>query len=118
MPTLRSITPLLPAGADLEAALSFYVDQMGFAVTWQGDGMAGIARDDIAFNLIANENRAWAENMSLSIGVSDLDGLYEEYRSIPANVGALEMKAWGRREFHMIVEPGVCLQFYEHARSE
>jgi hypothetical protein len=23
------------------------------------------------------------------------------------------VKAWGRREFHLIVPSGVCLQFYE-----
>jgi hypothetical protein len=45
--------------------------------------------------------------------VSDLDALYDEYRGIAAQVGPLEMKFWGRREFHMIVPSGVCLQFYE-----
>jgi len=52
------------------------------------------------------------ENASFSIGVSNLDALYEEYRGIPARVGPLEMKSWGRREFHMIVPSGVCFQFY------
>jgi hypothetical protein len=70
-------------------------------------------RDDIAFNLIENDNREWIENSSFSIGVSDLDALYEEYRDLPTNVGPLEVKFWGRREFHMIVPSGVCLQFYQ-----
>ena len=34
-------------------------------------------------------------------------------RAIAAQVGALEMKSWGRREFHMIVPSGVCFQFYQ-----
>jgi hypothetical protein len=75
--------------------------------------MAGIERDRIDFNLVENDNREWAENASFSIGVSGLDALYEEYRDIPAKVGPLEMKFWGRREFHMIVPSGVCLQFYQ-----
>jgi hypothetical protein len=74
--------------------------------------MAGIARDEVSFNLVENDNREWAANASFSIGVSDLDALYEEYRNIAARVGPLEMKAWGRREFHMIVPSGACLQFY------
>lgn len=60
-----------------------------------------------------NGDRAWAENASVSIGVDGLDALYEEYRSVAARVGALEMKSWGRREFHMILPSGVCLQFHE-----
>ncbi len=55
---------------------------MGFSIVWQGGAMAGIARDDIAFNLVENDNRAWADNASFSIGVSDLEALYQEYRDI------------------------------------
>src|SRR5262249_35639037 len=111
--TLRSVTPLIPSGGSLADALAFYTTHMGFSVAWQSGGMAGVVRGGVAFNLVENDNRVWAENASFSIGVTDLDGLYEEYRDIPARVGPLEMKAWGRREFHMIVPSGVCLQFYE-----
>ncbi|MDP9111307.1 MAG: hypothetical protein M3M96_06725, partial [Candidatus Eremiobacteraeota bacterium] len=68
--------------------------------------------DGVTFNLVRNANREWAENASFSIGVSDLEALHREYRDVPANVGPLEMKSWGRREFHLIVPSGVCLQFY------
>ena len=104
---------MIPAGSSLADALAFYTAQMGFSIVWQTEGMAGIKRDGIAFSLVVNENRAWADNASFSIGVSDLDGLYREYREIPAQVGPLEQKSWGRREFHMIVPSGVCLQFYQ-----
>lgn len=111
--SLRSITPLIPTGTSLAEALAFYTEHMGFSIAWQGEGMAGIERDGVAFNLVENDNRAWADNASFSLAVSNLEALYEEYRHIPANVGPLEMKAWGRREFHMIVPSGVCLQFYQ-----
>jgi hypothetical protein len=87
---------------------------LGFSIAWQSAGMAGIKRDEVAFNLVENDDQSWADNASFSIGVSDLEALYREYREIPARVGPLEMKSWGRREFHMIVPSGVCLQFYEH----
>lgn len=115
--SFRSITPLIPTGTSLAEALAFYTEHMGFSIVWQGEGMAGIERDGVAFNLVENDNRAWADNASFSLAVSDLEALYEEYRGIPgmpANVGPLEMKLWGRREFHMIVPSGVCLQFYQH----
>jgi catechol 2,3-dioxygenase-like lactoylglutathione lyase family enzyme len=104
---------MIPAGSSLVDALTFYTGQMGFAVVWQTEGMAGIQRDAIAFNLVVNDDRVWADNASFSIAVSDLDGLYQEYRDIPAQVGPLEQKPWGRREFHVIVPSGVCLQFYQ-----
>ena len=110
--SLHAITPLIPAGRDLATALAFYTEHMGFSIIWQSDSMAGIERDDIAFNLVKNDNQGWAENASFSIGVSDLDALYQEYRYIPAKVGALETKSWGRREFHLIAH-GVAFQFYQ-----
>lgn len=110
---LHSVTPLIPSGCRLAEAIAFYTEQMGFSIVWQGDTMAGIERDGIAFNLVENDNRQWAENASFSIGVSDLDALYEEYRGIAAKVGTLEIKAWGRREFHLITPSGVAFQFYQ-----
>jgi catechol 2,3-dioxygenase-like lactoylglutathione lyase family enzyme len=110
---LTEITPLIPAGASLEAELEFYTRHLGFSVIWQSDTMAGIRRNGVAFNLVQTSNREWADNSSFSIGVAGLEALFEEYRGLPARVGPLEMKPWGRREFHLIVPSGVCLQFYE-----
>ncbi len=112
--SLLSVVPLIPSGSSLADALTFYTHHMGFSIVWQSAGMAGIRRDGIAFNLVANDNQVWADNASFSIGVSDLEALYQEYRQIPARVGPLEVKSWGRREFHMIIPSGVCFQFYEH----
>ena len=111
--SFHSITPLIPTGGSLAEALSFYTGPMGFSILWQGDGMAGIGRDGVSLNLVVNDNLNWADNASFSIGVSNLEALYDEYRAIPAKVGALEMKLWGRREFHLIVPSGVCFQFYQ-----
>lgn len=109
---------MIPSGGSIGEALKFYTEQMGFSVTWQSETGAGIARDRIAFNIVRNENREWIDNSSYSIAVSDLDALYEEYRELPARVGPLEVKPWGRREFHLIVPSGVCLQFYQEAKTE
>ena len=114
-PALLTVTPLVPAGPGLAEALAFYAEHLGFTVTWQAGSMAGVRRGDVEFNLVENGERAWAENASFSIGVRDLDSLYQEYRTVPARVGPLEMKSWGRREFHMVLPSGVCLQFYERS---
>ena len=111
---LRTLTPLLPAGADLAAALDFYERELGFTIEWRGATMAGLRRDGVALNLVENATREWAENASFAIGVSDLDALYAEYVGVPARVGPLETKPWGRREFHLLLANGVCLQFHQN----
>jgi catechol 2,3-dioxygenase-like lactoylglutathione lyase family enzyme len=106
-------TPLVPTGGPLAEALAFYTDHLGFTVEWQGSGMAGVRRDDVRFNLVENSNRDWLDNSSISIGVSNLDDLYEEYKEIPARLSPPAMRPWGRRELHIIIPSGVCLQFWE-----
>ena len=75
--------------------------------------MAGVRRGRVSFNLVRSSNGEWADNASASIGVDDLDALYREYQGVAARVGPLEMKSWGRREFHMVLPSGVCLQFHQ-----
>ena len=114
MSTFQSITPMFPTGPQtLAESLRFFTDEMGFAVHWQHGNMASIGQGQIRILLVENNNREWAENSSYSIGVSNLEELYEKYKSTSAQTGPLEMKFWGRREFHMILPSGVCLQFYQ-----
>jgi hypothetical protein len=113
--SLVSVTPLIPTGGSLADAVKFWTEQLGFSVSWVAGSGAGVVRDSVAFTLVENNNRDWAENASFSIGVSDLEAIYAAYREIAARVGPLEMKTWGRREFHMIIPSGVCLQFYQAA---
>lgn len=108
-----SVTALVPSGGSLPDAIKFFVDNMGFELMWEGGGMVGVRRGLVSFNLIENNNREWLDNSSYSIGVSDLDALYEEYQGIDTKMTPPEVKFWGRREFHMIVPSGVCLQFYQ-----
>ena len=115
--SLLAITPMIPAGANLPETLHFFTSQLGFTITWESDSMAGIRRDAISFNLVQNDLRAWADNASFGFAVSNLEELYEEYKRSSAKVGALEMKSWGRREFHMILPTGVCFQFFEQAET-
>jgi catechol 2,3-dioxygenase-like lactoylglutathione lyase family enzyme len=110
---LLSLTPLTPAGSDFEATLGFYVDHLGFSVVWRHGDSAGVRRGGVTLILMRSDDRHWAENTSFGIATDDLEALYEEYRILPVHVGPLELKAWGRREFHMIDPAGVCWQFYQ-----
>lgn len=109
----HSVMPLIPTGGTLAEALTFFIAQLGFAVTRQWQDGAIIQRGNVSFMLVPNSNREWADNASFSIGVTDLDGLYQEYSGRAVPMGPLEMMSWGRREFHMLIPSGVCLQFFQ-----
>lgn len=114
MPEWTSITPMLPTGPQsMDESIAFFTQQMGFTCAWRGQNMAGLRHGQVSILLVENNNRDWAENSSYSIGVSDLEQLYVNYSLASARVGPLEMKSWGRREFHMILPSGVCLQFFQ-----
>ena len=107
-----SLTPLIPAGENLGEGVAYFTARLGFAVAWQDDGGAEVRRGAVALHLVRNGDRHWAENCSCVIGVSDLDALFAEYGDAGVPLGPLEIKPWGRREFHMILPSGVCLQFH------
>jgi len=104
---------MVPTGGPLPEALAFYTQQLGFSIDWEGGNMAGVSRDQVRFNLVENSSKEWLDNCSISIGVSDLDALYEEYRQTSSRINPPKVQPWGRREFHMIIPSGVCLQFYD-----
>ena len=77
-PTFESVTPLIPAGPDLQSALDLY-QRMGFSIEWHDGNGAGVKRGSVCFNLVRNDNREWASNASFSVAVSDLQSLHEEF---------------------------------------
>lgn len=111
--SFNSVMPLIPTGTSLQEALVFYTEQLGFEIAAQWDSGAVIQRGAVSFMLVPNNNREWADNSSFSIGVDALDALYDEYTKRGVAMGPLEMKVWRRREFHVIVPSGVCLQFWQ-----
>ena len=111
------VSPLLPA-ADIEAAIAFYVEKLGFTLTYRDGTPAGFAnlnRDDIQLHLYAHAGRDLAEATSLRIQVEQIDQLYahcSEHRIVHPN-GALATRPWGTREFATIDPSGVCITFFQ-----
>ena len=72
IPVLGNLSPLIPAGSDVEATLAFYVHKLGFT-TIHKDGepteMAIIQRDAVEIFLCRNDDRYVAEQTSFRIHV-------------------------------------------------
>jgi predicted enzyme related to lactoylglutathione lyase len=119
-PVLGNISPLIPAGDDMEKAIAFYEQQLGFtAIHKEGNPirMAVVKRDSAEIFLVKNDYKQLPEGISIRIQVDGIEQLYEEFQAkgggmIDAN-GQLETKPWGMKEFVVIDPVGVCITFCE-----
>jgi len=120
-PIIGNISPLIPAGNDVEQSIIFY-EKLGF-ITIHKEGnpprMAIVKRDSAAIFLVKNDYHQLANSISLRIQVSNIEQLYEEYQNQSGEMihpnGKLETKPWGMKEFVIIDPAGVCLTFCEPA---
>jgi uncharacterized glyoxalase superfamily protein PhnB len=118
LPVLGNLSPLIPAGSDVDATIAFYVQQLGFTTRFtQGEPteMAIVTRDAVEIFLCRNEDPYIAEQTSFRIHVQHVEQLYAEYQAqgvIHPN-GQLATKPWGTQEFAILDPAGVCITFYE-----
>lgn len=112
-PRATSLIPFVPSGKDFQAALAFF-DELGFATTWQGDGLASLRFGDAVFLLQHIDAPQWAENQMLVLEVDDLDGYWRmiDAKDLPARFTGVRTKPptdypWGR-EVNIVDPAGVC----------
>lgn len=123
-PTLSNLSPMIPAGSDMQAALDFYAQTLGFDVTFKAPdlGMAIVRRGEVEIMLANSDDPHTAAQTSFRIQVSDVNALYAEYKAhgiAPfeqpdgAGLGTVRQMPWGTREFPVRDLAGVCITFYE-----
>lgn len=112
-----SVTPVLPV-RDLEAALAFYTELLGFRMAFRQGQVAGLllgawSGDGLSLHL-AEVTQDLIPNAQLYIVVNGaIDELYE--RVAQAHIAApLERKPWGMREFTLADPDGHHLRFAAH----
>lgn len=121
-PKLKNLSPLIPAGKDVEKSIEFY-ETLGFTTT-HTEGkplkMAIVERDDIQIFLVQNDYKHLAEEISLRIRVEGIEQLYEEFLAKGEDIihpnGKLEAKPWGCKEFVVLDKAGVCITFYDFVK--
>jgi uncharacterized glyoxalase superfamily protein PhnB len=125
LPVFGHLTPMIPAGKDMETALAFYEQKLGFNARYKADdlSMAILKRGDAEIILQNFDDPHTASQTSLRIQLTGVDVLYGEYQAqaIPpfhqdvdgAGLGELRDTPWGTREFAVRDLAGVCITFYE-----
>jgi catechol 2,3-dioxygenase-like lactoylglutathione lyase family enzyme len=117
MPNLHQVTPFLRV-PDIEAAVAFFVDTLGFRAGFQGGGYAYVWREGAAFRLIQDDPLPARGNGRYTsyIDVEDVDALYAELKPKldflpPGHVCAPFDADYGQREFTVIGPDGDLIAF-------
>jgi catechol 2,3-dioxygenase-like lactoylglutathione lyase family enzyme len=118
-PRLESVHPVLMS-RDVGASIRFY-QRLGFVLAGQdvqGDPKyARIRRDEVELHLQWHDAREWEypnDRPTYRFVVSDVDGLYKQFRESGALADATSVAdtPWGTREFHVRDPDMNGLQFY------
>lgn len=67
-----SLQPFVPSGINFEASKQFFVE-LGFTVTWNDGDYTAFKRDASKFILQNFDNKEFAENFMITVGVDNAD---------------------------------------------
>ena len=101
---MERATPILPA-EDLAIAKRFYVDQLGFNITFEASedghsGLLGIARGTIEITLDSPMS-GHGRNACVALHVDDTDRYYREWSAKVKVLRAPKDEDWGARTFDL-----------------
>lgn len=117
-PKFEDVAPRLPV-LDIEKALAFYIDQLGFQLGWKwGNPVthASVCRDAIGLDLIAVPEGRGGTAM-VYIRVRGVDAYFSELKQRNVAVSVPGSKPYGMRDFEVIDPAGNRLAFGEVTAS-
>ena len=119
MGNFLQITPFIHV-PDLDAAISFFEDLLGFRTRVKGGGYAYVEREEIGIRLLQNHGEDGAppgnRRFAYYIDVRDVDALHAELKpkldALPAgDVHGPADKPYGQRELLVLAPDGNLLAF-------
>lgn len=118
MTQFEQVTPFLHV-PDLQKALDFFTDILGFTVPFRQPGYAYIHRETVGFRLLegpAGEIGPGRRRFAYYIDVSDVDALYAELKPRldtlpPDDVHGPADKPYGQRELLVLAPDGELIVF-------
>jgi hypothetical protein len=112
-----SLRPFVPSGGNFEQARNFF-QELGFTLVWDMGDYAGFDNNGSAFILQRYDNKPFAENFMLTVGVEDVEAFRAEViaKQLPEKygirIGAISQQPYGR-EVNVIDLAGVCWHFVQ-----
>lgn len=110
-----TLEPFVPSGSNFEGSKSLFVE-LGFSISWDGGDYIGFERDGCRFILQRYDNSGFAENLMISVGISDADEFWQHIteRKLGERYGirtAPPTRQPYGREVNIIDLAGVCWHF-------
>jgi len=112
-----SLQPFVPSGGNFEASKQFFVE-LGCSIRWDGGDYVGFENNGCKFILQKFDNKEFAGNFMLTIGISNAEEFRQEVieRQLPEKfgirIGKVSEMPYGR-EVNIIDIAGVCWHFVE-----
>jgi hypothetical protein len=112
-----SLQPFVPSGKDFEGSKQFF-QHLGFSVRWDAGDYVAFDKDGCRFILQKFDNREFAENFMITVGVDDVDGFRKDVidKNLPKkfgiHIGEATDEPYGR-EVNIIDLAGVCWHFVQ-----
>jgi len=113
----HSLQPFVPSGSHFEASKQLF-QELGFTIRWDGGDYVGFENNDCRFILQKFDNKEFAENFMVTVGVSNADEFRKEVleKQLPEKfgirIGNVSDMPYGR-EVNIIDMAGVCWHFVE-----
>lgn len=112
-----SLRPFVPSGPDYEKAKAFFT-ALGFELKWDVGDYAGFENNQCAFILQRFDNRNFAENFMITVGVPDAAAFRETVlqKQLPQQYGIRMTDVYEQPyglEVNIIDLAGVCWHFVQ-----
>src|SRR5690349_7322926 len=112
-----SLQPFVPSGRNFQGSREFF-QELGFTIRWDAGDYIGFEKDGCQFILQRSENKEFAENLMLSVNVSNVDDFRKEVieKQLPEKYGIKISNAMDQpygREVNIIDLAGVCWHFVQ-----
>ena len=112
-----SLQPFVPSGKNFGLSKDLFV-ALGFKISWDAGDYVGFERDECRFILQKFDNKEFAENLMITVRVSDVNEFYQDVieRQLPGKFGIRisppKEMPYGK-ESNVIDIAGVCWHFVE-----
>ena len=72
-----SLEPFVPSGSNFEGSKQFFIE-LGFTIAWDAGDYIGFEKDGCKFILQKYDNKDFAENFMISVGISNAQQFWDE----------------------------------------
>lgn len=112
-----SLEPFVPSGSNFDGSKQFF-QELGFMITWDAGDYIGFEKDGCKFILQKYDNKVFAENLMISVGITNADEFWKAVnekqlsQKFGIRLGSPSEQPYGR-EVNIIDLAGVCWHFVQ-----